>query len=535
MPCNSCGSRSLIRDDVTGCLVCDSCGAVQKFDNYEAHTGGLNVSQGVFIRVGTTGTGSVLNYKEKKIYEANNLIDDLCFKLNLSSQKVRDIKSMINDVTEGDYGQGDWFPVLIGACAYIVVRLENKTVLSMAEIGNLIDCNVYELGRMITRVLDHLDLKLPEFDLVVSFEKVVRGLFNFGRIDGEKFERMKGQGVFLIQCMIKWCLTTGRQPSPIVAAVLVLVAELNGVEDVGIEDVARDLHAAVATCKLRYKELLEKLVEIAQELPWGKDITVKNVLKNAPFVLRYMEMKSMEKRGEERRNLDCGGFDLGEVISRCLRRDDLEHCVEDDSRYFAVENASGLNEMVVDDVDRLQLSHECLSMVYDKFLTEGGSGKLAAETGGLHSKRSKWDIELFATDWWSGKSELSKKLFLKEILEKNVGVDPMPPSFVNGRVAVEKRRAKIDAAKHRIGRIMHPWNPDSGDGKVIALLQDSHTKKRKRKTPAKGTKLKTPAIRIDWEDFVIETLLLHQVKEEEIESGHYNTLLDLHVFNSGTM
>ena len=38
---------------------------------------------------------------------------------------------------------------------------------------------------------------------------------------------------------------------------------------------------------------------------------------------------------------------------------------------------------------------------------------------------------------------------------------------------------------------------------------------------------------VDWEDLIIETLVLHQVKEEEIEKGHYNTLLDLHVFNSG--
>ncbi|KAL7243588.1 hypothetical protein ACSBR1_015897 [Camellia fascicularis] len=41
---------------------------------------------------------------------------------------------------------------------------------------------------------------------------------------------------------------------------------------------------------------------------------------------------------------------------------------------------------------------------------------------------------------------------------------------------------------------------------------------------------------VDWEDFIIETLLLHQVEgEEEIDKGHYNTLLDLHVFNSGSI
>ncbi|EEF45118.1 conserved hypothetical protein [Ricinus communis] len=531
MPCYSCGHRSLIRDDITGSLVCDSCGTVQKFDNYETHTGGVNGPQGVFVRVGTSGTGSTLNYKEKKIFEANKLIDDIAYKLNLLGQKVTDIKSMIDNITDGEYGQGDWFPVLIGACAYVVVRNENKTTLSIAEIGDLIGCDVYELGRMVTRVVDHLNIKLPEFDIVTSFEKVVRNLFNLGRVESDKFERMREQGVFLIQCMINWFLTTGRRPLPIVAAVLVLVAELNGVEGVRIEDVAREVHAAVSTCKLRYKELLEALVKVAQVLPWGKDVTVKNVVKNGPFVLRYMEMKSMEKCDGHRKGLHYGGFDLGEVVSQCLRKDDVEYGVEEksvecgDSRYFEVETGSELSKMGDDGMKKLQLSHECLSMVYNKFLNEASCGKYKEEIGRAYRRKSKRAFELFATDWWNGKSELSKKIFLKQILEKDVGLDLMPPSFVNGCVVVERRRAKINAAKLRIERIVHPWTADSGDCSDIDILQDLHTNKRKRKTPAKG---------IDWEDFVIETLLLHQVKEEEIEKGHYNTLLDLHVFNSGT-
>jgi transcription factor IIIB subunit 2 len=37
---------------------------------------------------------------------------------------------------------------------------------------------------------------------------------------------------------------------------------------------------------------------------------------------------------------------------------------------------------------------------------------------------------------------------------------------------------------------------------------------------------------IDWEDCVIELLLLHGANEAEIEQGHYKRLLDLHVFTS---
>ena len=49
---------------------------------------------------------------------------------------------------------------------------------------------------------------------------------------------------------------------------------------------------------------------------------------------------------------------------------------------------------------------------------------------------------------------------------------------------------------------------------------------RKRKKRVVGIK------GIDWEDCIIEFLLLHQVDEDEIKEGKYNRLLGLHVFNS---
>lgn len=54
---------------------------------------------------------------------------------------------------------------------------------------------------------------------------------------------------------------------------------------------------------------------------------------------------------------------------------------------------------------------------------------------------------------------------------------------------------------------------------IFALLKRLLTRK-KRKT-GRG---------IDWDDLIIETPLLHRVKEEEIEKGKYNALLELYVF-----
>ncbi|KAG5035281.1 hypothetical protein JHK87_010191 [Glycine soja] len=118
---------------------------------------------------------------------------------------------------------------------------------------------------------------------------------------------------------------------------------------------------------------------------------------------------------------------------------------------------------------------------------------------------------------------MSKKLLLKYLLEKDVEVDTMSPSFVNGQLKCKMRRERINASMVRIKRIMHQPNADLADAEIPGTLDGSYPESRRKKR--KGMVVDD----VDWEDLIIETLVLHQVKEEEIEKGHYNTLLDLHV------
>ncbi|XWS47464.1 hypothetical protein CRYUN_Cryun14cG0154300 [Craigia yunnanensis] len=520
-----CGSRSTFRDDVTGNLVCSKCYTVLDFDNYEAQIGGINGPQGTNIHIGYAGTGSLYSYKDKKIFQAKTLIHEYTLNLNVSYSES-DVTSMINEITEGQFGQGDWFNVLIGACSYVVMRRDNR-FLPAAEVAEVVGCDVYELGRMIARVVKFLNLSLPEVSIAGLFERELNNSMTLETVDEEKKERMRKQGIFLVNCAVKWFLTTGRRPLPVVAAVMVFVAELNGVEGLKIEDVAKNVHAVVSTCKLRYKELLEALVKVAQVLPWGKDVTVKNVVKYAPFVIRYMEMKSMEAPGGGERGEN---FDLDDVVTECLQNvsayGDDENYIEGDSQYFERgQDRSDFRRLSNDnDIDNLKLSHECLSLIYTKFLNEVDGDRLKGKSGRVHGRKSR-GLELHACkDWWSGKSELSKKLLLKQILEKEIGLDVMPPSFIAGCKANERRRKKINAAKARINKIMDPCNTGSDDsGNFNSLEVVCAGKKRKRRQ----------ASEIDWEDFIVETLILHRVKEEDIEKGHYKALLGLYVFNSG--
>ncbi|KAL3522468.1 hypothetical protein ACH5RR_015302 [Cinchona calisaya] len=115
---------------------------------------------------------------------------------------------------------------------------------------------------------------------------------------------------------------------------------------------------------------------------------------------------------------------------------------------------------------------------------------------------------------------MSKKILLKQILEKDVGLNANPPSFDRRCLENQRRRDKINAAKLRIQRVMHPSEAGCGDGNDLFLSKCVNVGKKR-----------TMHVEIDWEDLIIETFLLHRVREEEIEKGHYNALLGLHVFS----
>ncbi|KAI3755677.1 hypothetical protein L1987_55483 [Smallanthus sonchifolius] len=515
--CKSCKSTTLIVDSVTGNLECSSCGVVQDFNNYEQQTFNADGPTGTNVRLGSTGSRYDYSYRETKIYLAQNIVSDILSRLDLE-QRVDEVNNMIKIITEEEYGSGNWFNVLVGACVYVVMRKANKW-LPLTSICDSVGCDIYELGRMVSRVVEHLDLRLPDFDIVGLFDRVfnewVRAKGSIGR---DQIGRMLKQGIFLLQCMVKWYVTTGRRPVPVVVAVIGFVCELNEVE-ISMDDLASQLNVAVATCKSRYKELLKRLVDVARgNLPWGDDVNVKNIMKNAPIVIQYMEVKSMCNVGKEAKSLEKVGVDLGCLVNDCLNQEDESTFVEAFGQNESRDSVDWENE----DLERLNVSAECLSTIYSKYLEEYSNMKTSMKRvdNTMRESSEKFDFFVDATDYWSGDSELSKKLFLDKILEKDVGLNAMPPSFVNGCLRTKKRKEKIKAAKIRIEKIRRPLMAERGCNEGDDHLVKVKSRKRKRKK-----------IDMDWEDFVIETLLLHEIKEEEIEKGYYNTLLDLHVFN----
>ncbi|KAF9590380.1 hypothetical protein IFM89_034090 [Coptis chinensis] len=284
--CKKCHHKRLIRDEITNNLVCESCGVEQEFDNFQPHFNISEGPQGTFICVGSSSHNGDFNYKETKLYYSKLKIQEISKWLDFTPTRTNEVTRMIEEITDGDFGSGNWFSVLVGACCYVIMRKDNNlSFLSMSEVTIVIGCELHELGRMVVRVIGYLELELPEFDIVLSFERAIMVCHSFENVlKGDMVGKMIEQGRFLLNCAVKWFLTTGCQPVPVVVAVLIFVSELNGVE-VSFDEVAKEMRVGVFTCRKRYKEIKEALVKVAQGLPWGNNVTDENIVKNAPGII----------------------------------------------------------------------------------------------------------------------------------------------------------------------------------------------------------------------------------------------------------
>ena len=54
--------------------------------------------------------------------------------LRVPHEKVEDVKFMLERLLEGEWGQGRWIEVLVGACIYVAIR-QSRLPLTLVEVA----------------------------------------------------------------------------------------------------------------------------------------------------------------------------------------------------------------------------------------------------------------------------------------------------------------------------------------------------------------------------------------------------------------
>ncbi|OEL21072.1 Plant-specific TFIIB-related protein PTF2 [Dichanthelium oligosanthes] len=564
--CLSCGEGAVISDPDSGVLVCASCAVIHDAGGEEfVHQATFTDSGGLDLRVSAlVRNSSDSAYRDQKLAGASAAITSIATRLGLSPTRAEEALRMAKSATGGELATpgSAFLPALAAACSLLVAR-SHRLPLSLAEAAESAFCSAPALADLVSRVAAQLSLPpLPCLDYGAALDRAVRLSPSLTAAAGERTEAILAQARFLLRCASKWSLTTGRYPLPLVAALVAFSAEVNGVTSLSVEDIAQDISAGLRTSLRRYKELVDALVHVSRQLlPWGADVNAKNLLLNAPVLLRLMEMRSQSDPSEE--FLESFAPNIAGIVQAYTSVDD------DESKYLRIApvvandfdfDSFGQEEKEFEDQ---KITEKGLSDAYQNVLLRLSQLQKLGKVGKSADRRKRWKGGLVLEPWMDAVDDGWKKdMTLEDVVDIDIGYDAPPPSFTASMELQKQRRARIEAAKQRIDAIRKaPAAPAASTnhsqlgvrnedacppqkmsrkkrgGKRVddinqIVLSDNleempgspDGKKRRRKGGSSDG--------IDWEDCIIELLLLHGANEEEIEQGQYRRLLELHVFSA---
>ncbi|CAO2192254.1 unnamed protein product [Urochloa humidicola] len=552
-PCESCGERAVIPDPDSGVLVCTSCGVIHDGGASEfVHQATFNESGGLDLRVSSlVRNTSDSAYRDQKLEGASATITSIATRLGLSPMRAEEALRMAKSATGGELATpaSAFLPALAAACSLLVAR-SHRLPLSLAEAAEAAFCSAPALADLVSRVAAQLSLPpLPCFDYAAALDRAVHLSPTLTAAAGVKTEAILAQARFLLRCASKWSLTTGRYPLPLIAALVAFSAEVNGVTSLSLEDIAHDISAGIRTTGRRYKELVDALVHVARQLlPWGADVNAKNLLLNAPVLLRLMEMRTQSDPSEE--FLESFAPNIAGIVQAYSSVD------EDESKYLQI-TPGGADDFDFDSFmqeekvfEDQKITEKGLSDAYQNVLKRLTQLQKLGKVSKGADRRRRWKGGLELEPWMDTVDDGWKKdMLLEDVVDIDVGYDAPPPSFTTGVELKKQRRARIEAAKQRIDSIKkapatpaansnHPQpgvrNEDACPPKKLIrkkrggkraddidriILSDNleempdspDGKKKRRKRGSRDS--------IDWEDCIIELLLLHGANEAEIEQG----------------
>ena len=351
---------------------------------------------------------------------------------------------------------------------------------------------------MYRRVLESLELELPETDPVIFLERAISSFAHSKGINRDLTRLMSKQGSLLLQCSQQWYIITGRRPLPVVAAVLALVVEANQIK-LDFDDVVREVYSHPRTSKMRLTELREALVGVGQKLPWGKDINVKTLDKHLPFLLKFLEMDMKRAKKKNPSDLQLPLSQRPGIRSPIESEPSCARQVEELHEFNMRESNSDCNT------------------------SEKGTSTTGRQSG------------LFLEDSRSVELKLVEALKRKE-----VEWQAWPKSFVVGADAHSRRCTKIRAAMERIDLAKQGLLSRVGNNQLkpsqsvpssplkVTAVERSRAKRRK----VDLVQSQETICMLDWEDLVIEYLLLHGVKHTQLEDGYYKAALGAHHMRS---
>ncbi|KAI9309264.1 hypothetical protein BJ944DRAFT_173294 [Cunninghamella echinulata] len=260
MRCHNCGSGRVETDPSTGTTFCVSCGDVLEENNIVAEvtfqelSGGKTVLQGAYAgesgRIsggGPFGHGRGKEGQEQAIDNGRQRIARLAHGLRLPERYRESAQRYYNLAVINRFTRGRKSDHVAAVCLYIVCRNEESSQM-LIDFSDLLQTNVFILGATFLKLVRVLCLKLPLIDPSIYISRFAAAC-DFG----EYTHRVAQDAVRLAQRMDRDWIRTGRRPSGICGACLLIAARINGFQRT-VKEMIYIVKVADQTIQKRLKE-----------------------------------------------------------------------------------------------------------------------------------------------------------------------------------------------------------------------------------------------------------------------------------------
>ncbi|KAK1934346.1 putative transcription factor TFIIB subunit [Babesia divergens] len=231
--CKYCGSDQIESCKQQGELVCRNCGAVLQENNvleavqYAENSAGNSTLIGRFVPTGGGGMGS-LKYSSSQTLDQlvkrgeQNIQRTACH-LNISSELVTKATRIYSLAVQRNFTMGRNNKHVACCCLYTACR-RFKAPYLLIDFADVLQVPVKIIGQVFMKLVRMLHLEVPNVDPSIFFERFANEL----QIK-EKVDQIITTGVRLIQAMRRDWLCTGRRPTGLCGAALVVAARLHGI------------------------------------------------------------------------------------------------------------------------------------------------------------------------------------------------------------------------------------------------------------------------------------------------------------------
>lgn len=262
--CQFCGCSEIDTDPTRGDAVCTGCGSVLEnsiivseiqFEE-NAHGGSRAIGQLISMD-GTPGRnmsgfqhGSGKESREITLMKARRTILQVAGRLSLNQHCIDMAFNFYKMALTRHLTRGRRNSHVIAACIYMVCRIEG-TPHMLLDLSDVVQVNVYELGKAFLKLSSSLCLNIPAIDPCLYIVRFAHHL-EFG----DKTHEVSMTALRMVQRMKRDWMHTGRRPSGLCGAALLVASRLHD-----FNRTVRDLVQVVKVCETTIRKRLTEFSE----------------------------------------------------------------------------------------------------------------------------------------------------------------------------------------------------------------------------------------------------------------------------------